>query len=63
MQMAFTCDIKPSQSYFLVFFMLFNVDFFDPFQPSVAFHIETSHLTCIANEMTGFYMKCKTGLK
>ena len=31
-------------------------------QPSVAFHIEISHLICQANQMTGFYMKCSTGL-
>ena len=30
-------------------------------QPSVAFHIETSHLICIANQMTGFFMNCSTG--
>ena len=36
---------------------------FNPFQPSVAFHIETSHLICTANQMTGFYLECKTGLK
>ena len=27
------------------------------------FHIETSHLICSVNEVTGFYMKCNTGLK
>ena len=32
-------------------------------QPRVAFHIVTSHLTCSANQMTGFYIKCNTGLK
>ena len=26
-------------------------------QPSVAFHIETGHLNCSANQMTGFYIK------
>ena len=31
--------------------------------PSVAFHIETSHLIFLPNQMTGFYMKCNTGLK
>ena len=36
---------------------------FNPFQTSVAFHMETSRLTCIANQMTGFYMKCITELK
>ena len=39
-----------------------NIDL-NPFQSSVAFHIETSHSTCTANQMTGFYMKCNTGLK
>ena len=34
----------------------------NPFQPSVAFHIETSHLVCTENRMTGFYMKCNIGL-
>ena len=36
---------------------------FNSFQPSVTFHIENSHLIFIANPMTGFYMKCNTGLK
>ena len=36
---------------------------FDPFQPRVVFYIETSHLIYTANQMTGFYMKCNTGLK
>ena len=36
---------------------------FNPFQPSVAFHIETSHFFCSAKQMTGFYMKRNTGLK
>ena len=35
----------------------------NPFQPSFVFHIETSHLFCRAKQMTGFYMKRKTGLK
>ena len=30
---------------------------------SVAFHIETGHLICSANQMTGFYMKRSAGLK
>ena len=37
--------------------------FVNPFQPSVRFHIETSHLICTANQMTGFYIVCNTGLK
>ena len=35
----------------------------DPFQPDVAFLIETSSLICSANQMTGFYKKCNTRLK
>ena len=35
----------------------------NPFQPSVAVHIKTSHLFCRSKQMTGFYMKCNTGLK
>ena len=30
---------------------------FNPFHPSVAFHIYTSHLICCANQMTCFYIK------
>ena len=50
--------------------MTILVDFFklsgqliNPFQPSVAINIETSQLICTANQMTGFYIKCNTGLK
>ena len=35
----------------------------NPLQSSVAFHIETSYLFYSAKQMTGFYMKCKSGLK
>ena len=35
----------------------------NPFQPSVAFHMETSYLFCRAKQMNGFYMKHNTGLK
>ena len=38
-------------------------DWINPFQPSVTFHIETSHLICSAKQITGFYMKYNTGLK
>ena len=34
-----------------------------PLQPSVAFHIETSHLLCRKKQMAGFYMKRNTGLE
>ena len=33
------------------------------FQLNVVFDIETSHLICFANKMTGFYIKCNSGLK
>ena len=36
---------------------------FNPFQRNITFHIETSHLTCTANQMAGLYMKCNTRLK
>ena len=36
---------------------------FNPFQPIVAFHVETIHLICSASKMAGFYMKCNTGIK
>ena len=32
-------------------------------QPNFAFFIETSHFMCAANQMTGFYIKCNSGLK
>ena len=35
----------------------------NPFQSIVAFHIETSHLICSANQMIDLYIKCNTGLK
>ena len=35
----------------------------NPFQPSVTFHTETSHLICTANQATVFYMKINTGLE
>ena len=37
--------------------------YFNLSQPSVAFHIETSHLIYTANQMTGLYMNCNGGLK
>ena len=35
----------------------------NPLRPSVAFHIEASHVNDIVNQMPGFYMKRDTGLK
>ena len=42
---------------------MFPIEFINPFQPSVVFHIETSHLLFRAKQMTGFYMKRNTRLK
>ena len=39
-----------------------NGERINPFQPSVAFHIETNHLIFNAWKMTGLYMKRNTGL-
>ena len=39
------------------------LDLLNQFHSSVAFHIETSHLICTVNQMSGWYMKCKIGLK
>lgn len=36
---------------------------FNPFQSSVVFLTEIIHLFCSVKQMTGFYMKCKAGLK
>ena len=36
--------------------------FVNPFKPSVAFHIQTSHLIYITNQMNVFHMKCNTGI-
>ena len=36
---------------------------FNPFRLSIVFHTETSHLIYTVNQITGFYMKCNTGLK
>ena len=35
---------------------------FDPFQSSVAVHMETSHLICTENQMDGFCLRRNTGL-
>ena len=37
--------------------------YINPIQSSFAFHIETSHLICSANQMNDFYMECNTVLK
>ena len=37
--------------------------FANPSPSNVAFHTENSHLNCFAKQITGFCMKCNTGLK
>ena len=39
------------------------INLLNPFQPSVEFLEETSHLVWNAYQMTGFYMKSNTGMK
>ena len=41
----------------------FSEAYLNLFQLGVVFRIETSHLICSTNQMTGFYTKCNTGLK
>ena len=62
MSIRFICffvTVVPKKSYLKKLFK----SYFHPFQPSVVFHIENNHLTCSANQMNGFYIKCNTGLK
>ena len=42
---------------------MYHHSFMNPFESSVAFHLEISHLICSANQITGFYTKYNTGLK
>ena len=35
----------------------------NPFQPTIAFHIETSHLICNVKQVSCFNMKCSTWLR
>ena len=49
---------------FLYFWRYLSISaFFNSFQPSVMFLLETSHLFYAARQMTGFYTKRSTGLK
>ena len=62
-------DVFYTERYLFTDFIIYGPNFSDDviflssFQPSAAFHIKTSHLICYENQMTGFYMKCNTGLK
>ena len=52
--------VKLTQTIFASFVKFDNV--INLFLPSATFHIETSHLICSANQMTGFYTKWNNGL-
>ena len=43
--------------------IVFLFSIFNPFQLSIVFHIETSHLFCSAKEIIGFNMKRNIGPK
>ena len=43
--------------------MTLTSNFVNYYQPSVAFYRGTGHLICIANQLTGFYMKFNIGPK
>ena len=45
------------------FFFYLQVTDINQFQTSVSFHMETIHLICSGNQMTGFYIKYNDGLK
>ena len=38
-----------------------NYRIFNPLMTNVPYHVETSHLICIANHLTGFYMMGNIG--
>ena len=48
------CQMQHLLTFFIIYYYI------NPFQPSVAFPIETSQLFCSAKQMTGFYMKRNT---
>ena len=41
--------------------LIINPFYINQFQPSATLHIETSHLICYANQVTGFYMNIILG--
>ena len=47
----------------VIYLLAMDLKSVNKFQTSVALRIETSHLICIANQMTGFYIKCNTDLR
>ena len=53
-----TCNIAKLEN-----LMQYYTHHLNPFQLSIAFHKETSHLIWTANQMTGFYIEYQTELK
>ena len=47
----------------VIYLLAMDLKSVNKFQTSVALRTETSHLICIANQMTGFYIKCNTDLR
>ena len=62
-QTVLKVNIETLQRLYVIYFFSVNCIVVNPSQPGVAFHIETSHLICTANQVTGFYMEYNTGLK
>ena len=47
--------------FFIIFDGFFGKSSLNTFQSSVTFHVKPSHLFCLANQMTGFYMNKTEG--
>ena len=55
-------NINAIESMFFFISMHSRFVLFYPFQTNVAFHRETSHLICNANQITIFHLNCNIGL-
>ena len=44
-------------------FLIIKINKFHLFLSNIPFHVETSHLICSANQMTGLYMTSNTEIK
>ena len=53
----------PADINYLLFLASFSTVRVTHYQSKAAFHIETGHLLCTVNHVTGFYMKYQTALK
>ena len=61
--LGFRKQLNPKKLFTKLVKSPFGKSVLNPFQHSVAFHIETSHLFCTTNQMNSFYMICNSGLK